>query len=146
QFHLLQQWSAPHWQDIKSLLRLGLPIGIAIFIEVSMFCMIALFLAPLGATTVAAHQIVLNAISLLFMLPLSLGMALTLRISYLIGADQPETAKLLARSSLMLSLLVACINAPILFFGRDIIPTLYTNDLSVQLIAAQLIVFAAIFQ
>jgi multidrug resistance protein, MATE family len=145
-FHLIQQWTAPHWQEIKNLLRLGLPIGIAIFIEVSMFCMIALFLAPLGATTVAAHQIVLNAISLLFMLPLSLGMALTLRISYLIGAEQPETARVLARSSLLLSLLVACINAPILFFGRDIIATLYTNDWDVQKIAAHLIVFAAIFQ
>ncbi len=146
QFHLFQQWSAPHWQTIKNLLHLGLPIGIAIFIEVSMFCMIALFLAPLGATTVAAHQIVLNAISLLFMLPLSLGMALTLRISYLIGAEQKDTARMLARSSLLLALLVACFNAPILFFGRDIIATLYTNDLEVQKIATHLIVFAAIFQ
>jgi multidrug resistance protein, MATE family len=146
QFHLIQQWATPDWQAIKNLLHLGLPIGIAIFIEVSMFCMIALFLAPLGATTVAAHQIVLNAISLLFMLPLSLGMALTLRISYLIGANDKDTARLLARSSLLLALLVACFNAPILFFGRDLIATLYTNDLNVQKIAAHLIVFAAIFQ
>lgn len=146
QFHLLQQWSAANWQEIKNLLHLGLPIGIALFVEVSMFCMIALFLAPLGATTVAAHQIVLNAISVLFMLPLSLGMALTLRISYLIGAKQTETARSLAHSSLLLSLLLACINVPILFFGRDIIATLYTNDIEVQKIATHLIIFAAIFQ
>lgn len=146
QFHLFHQWTKPHWQEIKNLLHLGVPIGAAIFIEVSMFCMIALFLAPLGATTVAAHQIVLNATSLLFMLPLSLGMALTLRVSYLNGAEEFQTAKNLSRSSLFLALMIACINAPILFFGRDLIATLYTTDLAVQEIARHLIVFAAIFQ
>lgn len=146
QFHLFQQWTTPQFAEIKNLLQLGIPIGIAIFIEVSMFCMIALFLAPLGAVTVAAHQIVLNAISLLFMVPLSLGMALTLRISFLIGAEQTDTARLLARSSLILGLIIACINAPVLFFGRDVIAALYTSDQDVQKIAVDLIIFAAIFQ
>ncbi|MBK8187688.1 MAG: MATE family efflux transporter [Cellvibrio sp.] len=146
QFHLFHQRTKPHWQEIKKLLHLGLPIGTAIFVEVSMFCMIALFLAPLGATTVAAHQIVLNATSVLFMLALSLGMALTLRISYLIGSEQPHIARQLARSSILLAILIACFNVPILFFGRDVIAATYTNDEVVKDIARHLILFAAIFQ
>ncbi len=116
------------------------------FVEVSMFCVIALFLAPLGATTVAGHQIVLNAVSLGFMVPLSLGMALTLRVSYLVGAGDLREARLLARSSLLLSLGIACINAPILFFGRDWIASLYTSDQEVQKIAATLLMLGALFQ
>lgn len=146
QFHLISNWATPDWPSVSRLLRLGLPIGFTLFIEVSMFCMIALFLAPLGATTVAGHQIVLNAISLLFMLPLSLGMAITLRVSFLVGAQDQDEARLLARSSLLLAIGIACINAPIMFFGRDWIASLYTSDLAVQKVAAQLFMLAAIFQ
>lgn len=145
-FHLIRNWAAPVREDMRYLLKLGLPIGFTMFVEVSMFCMIALFLAPLGATTVAGHQIVLNAVSLGFMVPLSLGMALTLRVSYLVGAGNLPEARLLARSSLLLSLGIACINAPILFFGRDWIASLYTSDSEVQKVAATLFMLGAIFQ
>lgn len=145
-FHLLSGWAAPQLAVIKRLLKLGLPIGFTSFIEVSMFCMIALFLAPLGATTVAAHQIVLNLVSLFFMLPLSLGIAITLRVSFLVGATDYSEARLLARSSLLLALGVGCTNASILFLGRDWFASLYTSDLAVQKIAADLFLLGALFQ
>ncbi|MDO8344411.1 MAG: MATE family efflux transporter [Cellvibrio sp.] len=145
-FHLIGDWVAPARAEIASLLKLGLPIGFTMFIEVSMFCMIALFLAPLGATTVAGHQIVLNVTSVLFMLPLSLGMALTLRISFLVGAADHDEARLLARSSLLLAVGISCINAPILFVGREWLAGLYTSDLNVQQIATKLFMLAALFQ
>lgn len=145
-FHLIGDWVKPHWEDIKHILQLGLPIGFAMFIEVSMFCMIALFLSPLGPTVIAGHQIVLNAIALFFMVPLSLGMAITLRVSFLIGAQEHFKARLLARSVIFLCLGMACINAPILFFGREWIAALYTNDQDVQKVAIQLFVLGAIFQ
>jgi MATE family multidrug resistance protein len=145
-FHLLSDWAAPQIQLIKRLLKLGLPIGFTSFIEVSMFCMIALFLAPLGATTVAAHQIVLNLVSLVFMLPLSLGIAITLRVSFLVGAQDHSEARLLARSAFFLALGVGCTNASLLFFGRDWFASLYTSDLAVQKIAADLFLLGALFQ
>lgn len=146
QFHLMANWVAPAKDEIKRLLKLGLPIGFSSFIEVSMFCMIALFIAPLGATTVAGHQIVLNLISLTFMLPLSMGIALTLRISFLVGAKDTDEARLLARSATLLALTIGSINASFLFLGRDWLASLYTSDLAVQKIAAQLFVLGAIFQ
>lgn len=145
-FHLIGDWAAPARVEITRLLKLGLPIGFTMFVEVSMFCMIALFLAPLGATTVAGHQIVLNVASLLFMMPVSLGMALTLRISFLVGAADHDEARLLARSSLLLAIGISCINAPILFFGHEWLASLYTSDIAVQQVAAQLFMFGAVFQ
>ena len=145
-FHLVANWAGYDKQEIATVLKLGLPIGFTLFIEVSMFCMIALFLAPLGATTVAGHQIVLNATSVFFMLPLSLGMAITLRVSFLVGAKDYDEARLLARSSLLLALGISCINAPILFFGREWLASLYTSDLAVLKIATQLFMLAAFFQ
>lgn len=146
QFHLLSHWAAPNIEEIKRLLKLGLPIGFSSFIEVSMFCMIALFLAPLGATTVAAHQIVLNLVSLVFMLPLSLCIALTLRVSFLVGAQDFNEARLLARSALLLAITIGITNATLLLLSRDWLASLYTSDLAVQKIAAQLFVLGAFFQ
>ena len=145
-FHLIGDWVSFNKQEVKEILTLGLPIGFTLFVEVSMFCMIALFLAPLGATTVAGHQIVLNATSVFFMMPLSLGMALTLRVSFLVGAKDYDEARLLARSSLLLAIGISCINAPILFFGRDYLASLYTSDLTVLSIATKLFMLAAFFQ
>lgn len=146
EFHLIGDWAKPDWAEIKHILHLGLPIGLTMFVEVSMFCMIALFLSPLGPTVIAGHQIVLNVISLFFMAPLSLGMAITLRVSFLVGAEEHFKARLLARSAIFLALGISCINAPILFFGGELIASLYTNDNAVQAIAIQLLALGAIFQ
>lgn len=145
-FHLVTHWARPHWQEIRQILRVGVPIGITIFIEVSMFSVIALFLAPLGPVVVAGHQIVLNVVSLLFMVPLSLGMALTLRISFLVGAQTPETARLLARSALLLAIGIALVYAPVLTVFAGPIAQLYTSDPEVQRIAESLLLIAAFFQ
>ncbi len=146
EFHLLAGWSPPNLRQIGFLLKLGLPIGITMFVEVSMFCMIALFLAPLGAASVAGHQIVLNITSVFFMAPLSLGMALTLRMSYLRGARDFAEAKLLAHSSLLLALGVSSFNMLLLFIGHQFIPALYTEDADTLAVARQLIILAGIFQ
>ncbi len=131
---------------IRRILKLGLPIGVTLFVEVSMFCAIAIFLMPLGAQTVAAHQIVLNATSMAFMVPLSLGMAVLLRVSFLVGEQTLGRARLVARSSLLLALAIACINVPILFFGRELLANMYTQEPEVIAIATQLLKLAAIFQ
>jgi MATE family multidrug resistance protein len=137
-YRLFKHVSLPNTALIMSILRLGIPIGITLFVEVSMFCAIALFLAPLGAQTVAAHQIVLNATSIAFMVPLSLGMA--------VGEQSHSQARLVAYSSIALALMIACVNAPILFFGRSIIAHVYTQEPAVVAIATQLFMLAAIFQ
>ncbi len=145
-FHLLANWVKPDWAIIRQLLRLGLPIGFTMFVEVSMFAVIALFLAPLGPKVVAGHQIVLNIISLLFMVPLSLGMALTLRVSFLLGAGESVRARLLARSSLLLAAAIACVYIPFLLLTPAFLAGLYTSDDEVRAITVQLLFYAAIFQ
>lgn len=145
-FAPLQKINGIQWQEIKKLLRLGIPIGSAMFFEVSMFTVIALFLAPLGPTVVAGHQLVLNFVSLMFMVPLSLGMALTLRVSFLVGKGECQTAHHLARSALLLALCIALFYVPLLTLGTSWIAAAYTQDTAVMAIAVQLLKLAAIFQ
>jgi len=146
QFHLWKDWARPHWPGIRYILGIGIPIGFTIFVEASMFSVIALFLAPLGPVIVAGHQIALNVVSLMFMLPLSIGMALTLRVSFLEGARAPDTARLIARSSLILASVIALTFATLLFLFSRQIAALYTSDPAVREVTIRLLTFAAMFQ
>jgi len=146
QFHLIADWVKPDLAGMRYILGIGVPIGFTIFVEASLFSVIALFLAPLGPVVVAGHQIALNVVSLLFMLPLSIGMALTLRVSFLMGARAPATARLISRSSLILAAATALVFAILLFvFSREI-AALYTSDTEVQAVTVKLLMFAALFQ
>jgi len=146
QFHFWSARTLPNRDLMRKFLRLGIPIGFTIFVEATMFSAIALLIAPLGAEIVAGHQIALNIVSVLFMVPLSLGLALMLRISFLIGAKQPGQVKLVARSSLLLVSVVALSFAIFLLLTRSFLAGLYTADQAVLAVAAHLLLFGAIFQ
>src|SRR5690606_29257548 len=118
------QW--PEWSAQKSLLALGLPIGISIFAEASLFSVIALLIGGLGANVVAGHQIALNFSSLVFMIPYSLGMATTVRVGQNLGAGRPSDAAFAAWVAMGSALLLACISASYMTLLREPIARIYT--------------------
>lgn len=143
---IFKRWSLPRRQPLGGLLVLGLPIGISIFAEASIFSVIALLIGGLGANTVAGHQIALNFSSLVFMLPYSLGMATTVRVGQTLGAGRPADAAFAARVAMGSALLLACVSASYMTLLREPIARIYTSDPQVLGIAATLIIYAAVFQ
>ncbi len=131
---------------LKRILRLGLPMGASLFFEVSVFALIAVILAPLGSITIAGHQIALNVASLLFMLPLSLSNALTMRTGYYAGSLDVQGLLAMLRAGLKLTLWIAFINAALLIGLRHWLPLLYTRDQAVIALARHLMIFSACFQ
>lgn len=136
----------PDPRALLAMLQLGLPIGLAIFFEVSIFSAIAVLISTMGADVVAGHQIALNFASLTFMLPLSVGLALTVRTGLAVGAGDTDAARLAVRTGITLTLGIALFNAGLLLLGRDWIPAIYTDDPGVRALASALLVYAAIFQ
>lgn len=132
--------------SLTSFLRLGLPLGLALFIECSIFTIIALFIAKLGAQVVAAHQIALNFTSQLYMLPYSLAMALTVRIGYTIGRKRIRRLRRIVRTGLVLALTGSVLTCLLVLGFSHEIAMLYSADPVVRALAASLLVFAAIFQ
>lgn len=136
----------PQWAVIKRLLNVGLPIGIAVFAESSIFAVIALLIGSLGATVVAGHQIALNFSSLVFMIPYSLGMAITVRVGQALGRGQPREARFVAGAGMGTALVWACISASLIVLLRGQITTVYTADPKVIEVASMLLMFAALYQ
>ena len=135
--------------DIKSaieLIRRGGPISFGIFVELSMFSGAALVISLFGATSLAAHTIAINIVGLLFMLPLSLGLASAIRVGNLIGEKSFSKANYAANFSLRLSFFVAILNFILIIVGGEFLISLYTTELPVIAKAIGLLMLAAIFQ
>jgi MATE family multidrug resistance protein len=145
-FHLYARFYKPNARDIKECLKLGFPIAMTILFEVSLFALVAILLAPFGATMVAAHQVALNFSALMFMLPLSIGMATSIRIGHLLGEARPQQAKLATYCAVTMGLLIACLTASLTVFGREYIARLYSIDTAVIELASGLLLLAAMFQ
>ena len=131
---------------IKKIVVLGTPLALAYFFEMSLFAVVALLIAPLGQITVAAHQIIFTISSLTFAIPLSLGVATSIRVGYLLGKNKPILAKQTAYISLAISFMIAVIVALILIIFRLPIVTIFTREIDVITICLQLIILLAIYQ
>ena len=140
------RYEAPHWPDIRVLLRIGLPIGVTYFAETSAFSLIALLVAGFGTVQVAAHHIALNFASLAFMAPLSLGVALLTRVGQALGAGEPRVARFRAWVGVAMALAVAMVSAVLMALLNTQIAAAYTSDAAVAAVAAQLLLYAALFQ
>lgn len=140
------RWEGPRWPQIRSQLKLGLPIGVTYFAETSAFSLIALLIARFGSTEMAAHQIALNFSALVFMVPLSLGLALLTRIGQSLGAGRALQARYQAWAGLGLALCGAVLTALFMLLFRWSIAAAYTPDAAVIALTAKLLLLAAIFQ
>ncbi|MFM2049938.1 MAG: hypothetical protein RL682_429 [Pseudomonadota bacterium] len=139
-------YEAPHWPDLRRLLHLGLPIGVTYFAETSAFGLIALLIAKFGSAEIAAHQIALNFTSLVFMVPLSLGLAVLTRVGQGLGAADPALARFRAWVGVELALVLAVFSALGMAMFNTHIAGAYTNDAAVATLAAHLMFLAAVFQ
>jgi len=138
--------SLPDTRQLLQLLKLGLPIGGTVFVEGSLFATAALLLGSLGTITTAAHQAAINYSGLMFMIPLGVSMAMTVRIGNALGRQDPVAARLAGRAGFSMVLLTQLGSASFMLLFPDLIASIYTNDLQVHELIVQLLFLAAIFQ
>ncbi len=141
-------WAAmekPHAPTLLRFLRLGLPSGLAIGVEVTSFTLMSLFIARLGVVATASHQIVSNMTAVLYMVPLSLSIASSSRVSYWIGAGQTQRARHALRSGLSL-ILITCVGlAALIVWQHKAIAQIYTQSPEVATLAAHLFLWLAFY-
>lgn len=141
-----QSFASPNPIILKRIVVLGTPIGLALFFEVTLFAVVALLVAPLGVVAVAGHQVALNFSSVMFMFPLSLGIAATIRVGYNLGKQSTEAAKVSSYAGLAVGLMVACMTAILTAAFREPIAMMYNKNPEVVVLASSLMLYAAIYQ
>ena len=131
---------------VKRILRLGLPLGVASLCEMSYFCVITLVIAPLGELMVSAQQIAINISGVLFMFPLSLSVAVSIRAAYHVGAGDAVSFRAMVRSATRFMYAASVVFMALVIWGRQELVALYTTDVVVQQTASTLVALCAIYQ
>ncbi len=143
---LFAEWPRPDWAELLRILRLGLPIGCSIFVEASVFAVIALLIGSLGSDTVAAHQVCLNFASLVFMVPLSISSAISVRVGQAVGRGEMAMARRAGYTGIALTLVIALFTSTLCFLFPGPVAAIYTDNGQVAEMAIALLALAALFQ
>lgn len=136
----------PEWKLVRHILKLGVPVGVASLCEMSFFSLVTLVIAPLGETAVSSQQVAINVSGIIFMLPLSLGIAASIRAAYHVGGHRQEAFGAMLRTLLTVTyaLVLLLMTATIIF--REHIVGLYTDSPEIIATASVLLIYCAVYQ
>ncbi|NML19027.1 MATE family efflux transporter [Azohydromonas caseinilytica] len=141
----LRRWGRPRRAALAAQLKLGIPMGLAIVVEVTGFTFMAFFISRLGTLPVAGHQIAANLAGLLYMLPLAIGNACGTLVAQRIGAQDPAGACRLGWRGVQIAATGALLLGLLLFLARPAIVALYTHEAAVVAAALPLLGWLALF-
>ncbi len=146
QVRLFQKFEPLSLLWFKRIFFLGLPIGLAIFFEISIFSTAALVISPLGDIVIAAHQIAISITAQLFMIPLSLALALTIRVGQYYGAKNNAAMRQVQKLGFIAATCFSCATMLFLWLARPWIIHTYNQNPLVYEVAFGLVFYAIIYQ
>ena len=145
-FDLFSRVAPLRMSVLREMIVLGVPIAITITAEAGLFGAVSILMGTRGVEITAAHQIAINFASTMFMIPVALSSASTIRVGQLLGAGNLRGARVSGAVGIGLCGLFMAISALFMLVFRDVVVSLYTDDAAVRNIAISLLLMAAIFQ
>lgn len=130
---------------ITRMLKLGVPMGLGIALEVTSFSFMALFISRLGATPVAGHQVASNLAAVMFMLPLSLANANATLVAQRVGAGDLLDARRLGWHGMVIALVMAVGLGLLVYALRGPIVALYTDNAIIAAAALPLLAWVVVY-
>ncbi|HEV2212394.1 MAG TPA: MATE family efflux transporter, partial [Gammaproteobacteria bacterium] len=143
---LFARFDTPELLLQRELLWLGVPMAIGIFMESSLFSGVGLIMGTLGTDIVAAHQIALNYASFVFMVPMSISLAISVRVGHALGAGDRAGARLAGLTGIGLCMCFEVLSALSMLLIPALIVSVYTRDPAVSAIAVSLLYMGAVMQ
>lgn len=144
-FRIWRPMERPNWSTIGNFARLGIPAGMAYLVEVTSFTLMAVFIARLGITASASHQIAASMAAVLYMMPLSMAIACSARVSFWLGAGRPDHAKRVVVLGLKLTAAISLVLAATLLIAKGSIASFYSTNPAIVNTASTLLVWVAIY-
>ena len=136
----------PKLATIKSILQVGLPIGMTMFLEMTVFSLVSLLVGSIGIAAIGANTIGGNLNWFVFVIPMALGSAASIRVGYHVGAKDYALAAKVARLSVLISATYAFLASLVLVLGREVLPRIYTSDPAVLALTAEVLLIVAAYQ
>ena len=116
------------------------------FLETSLFNFIALLVVELGEVYVATQQVVMNITAMVYMVPQTIAIALSVRVGHAIGSGNYTLARQVSGVGISLGMVLALITAMIMLLLRPQLISIYTNEPQIIAMGTLLLIYSAIFQ
>lgn len=145
-FQVLKKFPSVSLAEWFVLLKIGVPIGLAIMLETGIFAAVTLLMSNFNTITIAAHQAAINFASFLYMVPLSISMGLTILIGFEVGARRIADARQYSYIGIAMAVFMSVLCAIALFIFNKQAAGLYSNDSAVIELTKQFLYFAIFFQ
>lgn len=148
----LKQWvpirwlRAPDWAAVKDLMRTGFPASMQLLAEVSAFVMATFIIGHMGKEQLASHQVAIQCAATIFMIPLGISMALTVRIGEAFGAKNRAAMRPILASGWSMGVAFTLLSATAFVVFNHQLAGLFIDDPAVLEMAASLLIVAAAFQ
>lgn len=134
------------WAKCVEILKIGVPMGLSIFFETSMFAVVTILISRFDVTTIASYQSALNIVSFLYMIPMSISMALTVLVGFEVGAKRNNDARTYSWLGIGLAMLIALFTGILVILFRYEVASLYSNETAVIQLTAHFLIYALFFQ
>jgi MATE family multidrug resistance protein len=134
------------WSRIIQLVKIGAPVAMQYVFEVSAFGGAAIMIGTIGLKQQAAHQVAISLASTTYMMAAGISAAASIRSGNYFGAGDHVKLRLSAISNYHIVIAFMCFTAVIFTAFNQWLPYIYTSDISVVSISAQLLIIAAFFQ
>ncbi|KIA92109.1 multidrug transporter [Pedobacter kyungheensis] len=128
------------------IIKIGAPVAMQYSFEISAFSGAAVLIGTIGATEQAAHQIAISLAAMTYMMASGVASAATIKTGTNFGKKNFDDLRKSAIASYHVILLFMTCSAIIFVLAHNFMPFIYTEDLSVVAIAAQLLIIAGFFQ
>lgn len=145
-YKVFQRFYPVSFATWKEQLTIGVPIGFSIFFETSIFAAVTLLMSGFSTVTIAAHQAAMNFASLLYMVPMSIAMALTIAVGFEVGAQRFKDARQYSYLGISMAICMSLVCAVLLFVFNEQVAKLYTTDIEVLDLTKQFLIYAVFFQ
>ena len=134
------------WEQCKEILKIGVPMGLSVFFETTVFAIVTILLSKFNVTTIAAYQSALNVVSFIYMIPISISTALTVLVGFEVGARRYKDAKQYSWLGIGTAVLIAIGTGLVVVAFRYQVAGLYSTEAAVINLTANFLIFALFFQ
>lgn len=134
------------WESAKELLTIGLPTALQYIFEVSAFAFSAIMIGWISPLDLAAHQIAISLASISYMLASGISAATSIRVGNQLGKKDYKSLREATITLMNMVVIFMMVTGVIYLLGKEFFPSLYTDDLQVIEIAANLLIITTLFQ
>jgi MATE family multidrug resistance protein len=127
-YRVLGRFWRPDWRLLRQLFVIGAPISGSMLLEWGLFSSAALLVGWIGTTELAAHQIALQIVTVLFMVPFGISLAATVRVGHAVGRRDPAATRRAGFSALALGIAVISAATLIVVVFRETIPLVFLGS------------------